>query len=79
MTEVNNKKEMSTGDLAYLVITKILWFGLAVGIAVLTYQKTAGFFFETLKFSSNFWLYVSGLVSFGAGTVFNWVYDGAFD
>lgn len=79
MTEVENKKEMSTGDLAYLVVTKILWFGLAVGIAIIFYRKSNEFFFETLAFDSNFWLYVSGLVSFGAGTVFNWVYDGAFD
>lgn len=79
MAEVEHKKEISTGELVYKAISKMIWFGLAVGITIIFYRKSNEFFFETLKFSSNVWVYVSGLISFGAGTVYHLLYDGAFD
>lgn len=70
---------VKTGDLVFKVVTKCLWFLLAVGVAFILYRETASLFYDNLEYTSQFWVFVSGFVSFSGGTVFNWLYDEAFD
>lgn len=75
---MTTKQDISGKDLAFKVIMKIGWFILAVAISYLAFTKSTDFFFGTLGNTSEFWIVVSGLISFGVGRVFNSLLDGAF-
>lgn len=76
---MDTTKEQTTGDLVFKVVTKVLWFGLAIAISILIFRETTLFFTNTMEFESVFWSYVSGTLSFIGGTVFYGLYYGAFD
>jgi len=74
-----NTQTKDTKDLAFKVVTKVIWFILAIMMAVVVYREMHHFIYQTLTLKSVYWNFLIGAISFITGTVFNWIYDGAFD